>query len=324
MSEAGPAIRLRGLRKIYGEGAKRVLAVDGLDLEVPRGEVFGLLGPNGAGKTTTVEICEGLLDPTEGEVEVLGRSWKRDERALRARVGVTLQSTRFFEKQSVRELLELFCAFYDDARPVDQVLDLVGLQDKAGARFEALSGGQQQRVAVASALAGRPELLFLDEPTTGLDPSARRQLWDVVRAFRDEGGTVVLTTHYMEEAAALCDRIVIVDHGRAIAEGTPRSLVESLGAAHVVEIHAVGLERVDRAAFEELPTVHECVVDGATLRLTVDEVHRVLPAVLAAVERQGLELADLTLRTTTLDDVFVHLTGRQLSDAGAPAAEVGA
>jgi ABC-2 type transport system ATP-binding protein len=226
-----PAIQLRGLRKVYQKGRQQVVAVDSLDLEVQRGEVFGLLGPNGAGKTTTVEICEGLTEPSGGEVLVLGQQWGRGrDRELRRRLGVCLQETRFFEKQSVRETLDLFHAFYGDGRSVAAVLQLVSLEEKADVRQSRLSGGQRQRLAVATALLGAPELLFLDEPTTGLDPQSRRQLWEVVRAFRRDGGTVLLTTHYMEEAAQLCDRVGVVDHGRMIALGTPAELIRTLGA----------------------------------------------------------------------------------------------
>ncbi len=310
---SAPAIELRGMRKVY-TGSKDVCAVDGLDMRVERGEVFGLLGPNGAGKTTTVEICEGLLSPTSGEVEVLGMRWGHDDRALRARIGVTLQNTKFFDKQTVRELVELFCSFYESARSVDEVIGLVALEQKAGSRYMTLSGGQKQRLAVACALVGRPDLLFLDEPTTGLDPQARRQLWDVVQDFQREGGTVLLTTHYMEEAAAMCDRIMIVDHGKSIALGSPEELIASLGAAHIVEVHSPDVARIDTARLTALPTVHDCTVQDGALAVTVHEVHSGLPAVLEACEAASVELQDLTMRSTTLEDVFVHLTGRHLRD----------
>jgi ABC-2 type transport system ATP-binding protein len=315
---AAPAIDVRGLRKVYGSGERAVVAVDGLDVRVERGEVFGLLGPNGAGKTTTVEICEGLLAPTAGEVEVLGWSYARNERAIRERIGVSLQETVFFDKQTIRELIRLFCSFYTDARPVDEVIELVSLQQKADARYASLSGGQKQRLAVACALVGRPDLLFLDEPTTGLDPQSRRSLWEVVREFRRQGGTVVLTTHYMEEAAALCERVMIVDGGRSIALGTPRELVASLGAGHVIEVRAAGLAAVDPRALRAVPSVQDVAVDNDRLTLTVGEVHTALPAVLELATASRVELEDLTLRHTTLEDVFVHLTGRQLREDGAP------
>jgi ABC-2 type transport system ATP-binding protein len=217
---------VRGLRKAYDD----TIAVDGVDLEVRAQECFGIIGPNGAGKTTTVEICEGLLERDSGDVTVLGRVWERDADALRERIGISLQETQFSEKLTVRELLTLFRSFYIRPHEVGQVLGMVQLEDKAGARIGALSGGQKQRLAVACALIGDPELLFLDEPTTGLDPQSRRQMWDVIERFRSSGRSIVLTTHYMEEAERLCDRIAIVDHGKVIARGTPDELIAALGA----------------------------------------------------------------------------------------------
>ena len=221
---AVPALAVRGLRKSYG----KVVAVDGLDLEVRSGECFGLLGPNGAGKTTTIEICEGLLPADSGEVEVLGRSWGAHASDLRQRLGIQLQETQLSEKLTVSETLRLFRSFYHSARDVHEVIEMVELRDKADARVGTLSGGQKQRLAFASALVGDPELLFLDEPTTGLDPQSRRQLWTLVENFRSTGRTIVITTHYMEEAERLCDRVAIVDHGHVISTGTPAELIASL------------------------------------------------------------------------------------------------
>ena len=314
----GPAIDIRGLRKVFAKGKQQVVAVDHLDLEVRRGEVFGLLGPNGAGKTTTVEICEGLRQPTAGEVRILGRSWRDPgSRALRQRFGVSLQETRFFEKQTVREVLTLFRSFYDEGRSVADCLDLLELNEKAGSFTRDLSGGQRQRLAVACALVGRPELLFLDEPTTGLDPQSRRQLWDVIRRFRGDGGTLLLTTHYMEEAAQLCDRVGIADHGRLIALGTPAELIASLGGDHVVEIRAPGLERALGAAVGELPGARGFRFEGDVLTLTVEAPHVTVPALLARVAQHGLALDGLSTRHTSLEDVFVGLTGRHLRDGDA-------
>ena len=327
------AIELRGLRKEYRSKpwrgpAKVTVAVDGLDLDVRRGEVFGLLGPNGAGKTTTVEICEGLTTPDAGSVTVLGRQWGRgDDQALRARIGVCLQETKFHEKSTVREVLQLFAAFHPHGHTIDEVLAIVSLQEKANARQSSLSGGQRQRLAVATALLGRPELLFLDEPTTGLDPQSRRQLWDVVRDFRRGGGTVVLTTHYMDEAQQLCDRVAIVDHGKVIALGTPAELIRSLGAEHCIDVDVDagadggagtgGLgDRVRPEELAALPGVQEAQLDGARASLTVASVHRALPALLELLAGRGLALANLATRHATLEDVFVHLTGRHLRDEG--------
>jgi ABC-2 type transport system ATP-binding protein len=224
------AVRCEHLRKRYGD----VVAVDGLSLNVGRGECFGLLGPNGAGKTTTIEILEGLLKPDEGHVEVLGLEWRTHEEELRQRLGIQLQETRLAEKLTTEETLRLFRSFYHRGRTVEELLQLVELEGKRASWVGKLSGGQRQRLAIACALAGAPDLLFLDEPTTGLDPQSRRQLWDILGRFRAEGGTVLLTTHYMDEAEALCDRVAVVDRGRIIALGTPTELIESLGVPKVV------------------------------------------------------------------------------------------
>ncbi len=239
-----PVIRVRNLVKRY----KDVVAVNGLDLDVMPGECFGLLGPNGAGKTTTVEILEGLTVPDEGTVEILGRAWKgKGGRLLRARLGVALQETRLPDKLTVRETIRLFRSFYSKGargREVGEVLELMGLTVKADARVEKLSGGQRQRLALATALVGSPEILFLDEPTTGLDPQARLRIWEVVDRFKEDGGTVCLTTHYMDEAAHLCDRVLIMDQGKRIALDSPRGLVASLDRQEVVEVREATLEDV--------------------------------------------------------------------------------
>ncbi|HJR41220.1 MAG TPA: ABC transporter ATP-binding protein, partial [Gemmatimonadaceae bacterium] len=198
------------------------MAVDSLDLDVGDGECFGLLGPNGAGKTTTIEICEGLLEPDSGDVLVLGKRWRTDAGELKTRLGISLQETQFSEKLTVLETVSLFRSFYPRGPSPDEIVGLVQLDEKRGSRVGGLSGGQKQRLAVACALAGDPDLLFLDEPTTGLDPQSRRQLWELIETFRARGRTIVLTTHYMEEAERLCDRVAIVDHGRVMALGTPR------------------------------------------------------------------------------------------------------
>ena len=229
------AIRCANLVKTYA-AKPPVEAVRGLDLEVERGECFGLLGPNGAGKTTTIEILEGLLDATSGEVEVLGMRWGRQDDDIRQRIGISLQETKLSDKLTVRETLTLFRSFYRQGLTPDEAIARVSLEEKADVWVGKLSGGQQQRLAVACALVGDPELLFLDEPTTGLDPQSRRQLWDIIRSFREQGRTVLLTTHYMDEAERLCDRVAIVDHGKVIALGSPRELIASLGGEHVIDI----------------------------------------------------------------------------------------
>jgi len=222
------ALVVRGLRKSYGD----VLAVDGLDLEVRRGECFGLLGPNGAGKTTTIEICEGLLERDSGDVELLGLTWERDSKRLKEKLGISLQDTQLSEKLTVSETLKLFRSFYEIGRDVTEVIADVQLEEKTNSRVGTLSGGQKQRLAIACALVGNPELLFLDEPTTGLDPQSRRQLWALIEKFKSTGRTILLTTHYMDEAEKLCNRVAIVDHGRIISQGSPAELIESIAATH--------------------------------------------------------------------------------------------
>jgi ABC-2 type transport system ATP-binding protein len=305
------ALRITQLHKSF----KDVHAVQGLDLEVAIGECFGLLGPNGAGKTTTIEICEGLTAPDRGTVEVLGRGWAEHSHELRRRIGVSLQETTFAEKLTVEETLALFRSFYDGGPTVDQLLDIVLLQEKRTARVGKLSGGQRQRVALACALTGGPELLFLDEPTTGLDPQSRRQLWDLIAGFKAQGRTVILTTHYMEEAERLCDRVGIVDRGKVIALGTPRELIASLGADQVVEATLrapvpAGDPLV--AALAAVPGTIDCRVEGAVLSLRVKRLHDALPGLLAVLKDHPLE--ELRTHAPTLEDVFVALTGRHLRD----------
>lgn len=312
-----PAIRCRGLVKRYAD----VVAVDGLDLDVATGECFGLLGPNGAGKTTTVEVLEGLLAADAGKVEVLGMEWASDARSIRTRIGIQLQETRLSEKLSVEETLRVFRSFYPRGPTVERLLATVNLEEKRSARVGQLSGGQRQRLSVACALTGDPDLLFLDEPTTGLDPQSRRSLWELIERFLAEGRTVLLTTHYMEEAARLCDRIAIMDRGRIIAAGTPADLVASLGADHVVEF---ALSRDDEAAdpaavlnvdsLGRLPGVRAVRQMNGSISLTVREVHSAVPALLNELASHDLALARLSTHHATLEDVFVGLTGRTLRD----------
>ena len=306
------ALRCRGLVKKYGD----VVAVNGLDLEVHTAECFGLLGPNGAGKTTTVEIFEGLRPADAGDVEVLGDRWHGDGLALRSRLGIQLQETKFPEKLQVIEVLALFRSFYRRGLELGAALALVGLEEKSGAPVRTLSGGQKQRLSLGCALVGDPELLFLDEPTTGLDPQSRRQTWEIVEALKARGRTVLLTTHYMEEAARLCDRVAVVEHGNVIALGTPRELIASLGAEHVIQF-AVADEHatlIDQNVLKGLPTVEDVARDGGSWRLTVREVHRAVPALLAALSERGAQPTELATHHATLEDVFMALTGRRLRD----------
>jgi len=314
-----PAIRCRQLVKVY-PGKPPVQAVRGLDLEVALGECFGLLGPNGAGKTTAIEIIEGLLPPTSGSVEVLGMTWDRHEAELRQRIGISLQETKLSERLTVRETLELFRSFYRQGLEPEAAMAWVSLTDKAEARVGKLSGGQKQRLAVACALVGDPHLIFLDEPTTGLDPQARRQIWDIIRRFRDLGRTVLLTTHYMDEAERLCDRVAIVDHGRIIALGSPRQLILGLGAEHIVEFSldngVSGAAPCDPHALARLPSVSQVRCQQGQICLSVTEPHLAIPALLNWLHSQGHSLASLTTRHASLEDVFVALTGRHLTDSG--------
>jgi ABC-2 type transport system ATP-binding protein len=304
-----PALFVHDLHKSYED----VHAVDGLDLVVQPGECFGLLGPNGAGKTTTIEICEGLLQPDSGDVALLGLRWDRDEHELRERLGIQLQETQLADKLTVEETVRLFRSFYSSGRTVDDVIGLVQLNEKRGARVGKLSGGQKQRLALACAIVGDPDLLFLDEPTTGLDPQSRRQLWDLITDFKAMGRTIMLTTHYMDEAEMLCDRVAIVDHGKVIALGTPPELIASLGAEHVVEFGlANASHELDDASLSALDGVKAVRTVAGGYELQVSALHRTVPALLAFLAQHNLELAQLTTHSATLEDVFVSLTGRQL------------
>ena len=304
-------IECRDLRKTY-DG--KVEAVRGLNLEIHAGECFGLLGPNGAGKTTTIEILEGLLEATAGEVTILGQTWKSHARELREQIGISLQETRLSEKLTVCETVDLFASFYSEPRPTSEVLAALQLEEKADSWVGKLSGGQKQRLAVATALVGSPKLLFLDEPTTGLDPQSRRQLWEIIREFQRGGGTVLLTTHYMDEAERLCDRLAIVDYGQIIAEGSPADLIERLGGHHMVEFSLAGDSHGPPEIWKSLPGVDSVYNDDGLVCLAVREPHRTIPALLEAVDKQSAQLEHLTTRQASLEDVFVRLTGRHLRE----------
>jgi ABC-2 type transport system ATP-binding protein len=308
--ETGAAVRVTGLVKRFGS----LVAVDGLDLEVRTGECFGLLGPNGAGKTTSIEILEGLQRQDAGEVELLGIGWGRGrDHELRQRIGVQLQETKLGEKLTVEETARMFRSFYPSGRTVADIISTVQLEEKADARVGKLSGGQRQRLAVACALVGDPDVLFLDEPTTGLDPQARLQLWDIVERFKAGGGTVLLTTHYMDEAARLCDRIAIMDRGRVIALGTPEELIRSLGAEQIVDLRVAG--ELDAAPLRALPGVTAVRERDGVYALSVSDIAAALPALMTELHRRGLPIETLTTHQATLEDVFVRMTGRHLRDA---------
>ena len=305
------ALSLQGLRKAFGD----VVAVDGVDLDVRRGECFGLLGPNGAGKTTTIEICEGLTAADAGDVHLLGLSWKDAATELRQRIGVQLQETQLPEKLTVEEILRLFRSFYRKGLAVEETVKMAQLEEKRKARIGTLSGGQKQRLAMACALVGDPDLLFLDEPTTGLDPQARRHLWDLVDQLRSAGRTIILTTHYMDEAEHLCDRVAIMDHGKIIALGTPKQLIASVGGDHVVEF-AITTQNgpLDAKTLTAIPGVQGHRVDAGLHQLSVVELHTTVPRIFAALAEMGLQPVEFRTHSATLEDVFVGLTGRNLRD----------
>ena len=312
---AGPSLLLRGLRKTFSD----VVAVDGIDLQVAPGECFGLLGPNGAGKTTTIEICEGLTDPDSGQVELLGMNWREHSSKLRQRIGLQLQETQFPDKLTVEETIRLFRSFFHHGISVDESIKTAQLEEKRKSRVVGLSGGQKQRLAMACALVGDPELLFLDEPTTGLDPQARRHLWDLVDALKHAGRTIILTTHYMDEAERLCDRVAIMDHGKIIAQGTPQQLIGSIGGEHIVEfsvgpVSPEGERTLDPALLLAIDGVHSHRVDAGLHQLSVHELHTTVPRIFAVLAAEGHALSDFRTHSATLEDVFVGLTGRNLRD----------
>ncbi len=308
---ANAALSVRALRKTYNE----VVAVKAIDLDVCKGECFGLLGPNGAGKTTILEICEGLTQRDSGEVVVLGMTWEANARELRHRLGLQLQETQFAEKLSAIETVRLFRAFYRKGPRPEELIALVQLEQKQDAWVRALSGGQKQRLALACALAGDPDLLFLDEPTTGLDPQSRRHLWDLIEQLKCAGRTIVLTTHYMSEAEELCDRVAILDGGAIIASGTPHDLTASLRAGHILELTAVPCSAaVDYKQIEGIAGVSSVSTENGKIRLQVRELHKSLPLVLNELARQSVVLSNLETHSPTLEDVYVALTGRHMRD----------
>jgi ABC-2 type transport system ATP-binding protein len=303
-----PAIRVRGLTKRYGD----VRAVDGVDFDVAPGEIFGLLGPNGAGKTTTVEILEGLRAPDDGEVSVLSIDVAKGADKLKPRIGVSLQTAALYPKLTVTEVIDLFRSFYATARPTAELIEALDLGERRTAQTRVLSGGQRQRLAVALALVNDPELVFLDEPTTGLDPAARRSLWDLVLGLKAQGRTILLTTHYMEEAEVLCDRLAIMDHGKILEMGTVDQLISKRFNERAVRFDR--LEELSTAELEALPAVVSVKEDSREVLLYTRDVGATIGALLALTERRGLEPQNLAIRRATLEDVFLDLTGRALRD----------
>jgi ABC-2 type transport system ATP-binding protein len=303
-------VEARGLVKRYED----LVAVDGVDLTVRRGECFGLLGPNGAGKTTTIEMLEGLTRSDAGSVTIMGETWARGrDHLIRQRLGIQLQDNQLAERLTVKEVLHLFRSFYTRGLDVEEALDLFELSAKRNARYHKLSGGQKQRLSLACALINNPSLIFLDEPTTGLDPQARNRVWELVDGFRSQGGTILLTTHYMEEAEKLCDRLAIMDNGRVILEGSPADLIAGLGANQVVEFR-VANAAMD-AEMDALPGVISATRRDGAFWLNVEAVETTLPALLANISDKGGTLEYLRTHQATLDDVFLEHTGRGLRDA---------
>jgi ABC-2 type transport system ATP-binding protein len=301
-------IVVRGLRKQF----PKVLAVAGVDLNVAAGEVFGLLGPNGAGKTTTLEMIEGLTPADAGEIGICGLNWRQHAQEIRARIGVQLQATSLYNKITPREALELFGSYYPKRRQTQELLELVQLQEKADAYHVTLSGGQAQRLALALALVNDPEVVFLDEPTAGLDPQGRRSLWEVVRKMRSEGRTTMLTTHYMDEAEALCDRLAILDHGKILRSGTPAELIASLGIPSVVELTFDGAAPDPSAFASRLDSAVEA--RGAVWEIPTPDPKTLLPRLFTTIESERLEYNQVHVRRATLEDVFLQLTGRSLRE----------
>jgi ABC-2 type transport system ATP-binding protein len=302
------AIEVKGLVKQF----EALRAVDGLELEIETGECVALLGPNGAGKTTTLEILEGLQSPTSGDVRILGQTWASDRKRLRARLGVQLQQTRFDEHLTVGETLRLFRSFYREGLQVDEALALVRLEEKKDAFVSKLSGGQHQRLALAVTLVGNPELIFLDEPSTGLDPHSRRAIWEVIDDLKARGRTILLTTHYMDEAAYLCGRVIIIDRGRIIAQGRPDELIRTLGGHPLIEVEPSS--QLPEAHFESIPGLRHVRVQENRFALEVETLHAAVPAVFARLETAGASALSFSTRERTLDDVFLNLTGRQLRE----------
>jgi ABC-2 type transport system ATP-binding protein len=299
------AVWVKDLTKRYGD----VRAVDGISFGVSRGEVFGMLGPNGAGKTTTIEILLGLRTADSGDVRVLGMTHAENHRTIACAIGAQLQTTGMYPTHTVRETIQLFSDFYPEAAPLDELIDMVGLREKAGALVKNLSGGQRQRLAIAIALVNRPHVVFLDEPTTGLDPQARRALWDMILSLKASGTTVLLTTHYMEEAEQLCDRVAIVDRGKIVEMDSPAALINKHFKHIAIEFEAPPGAEVDAHDLRSLPGVANVVVDGGKVTLYSSDVPATMASLLGAASHS---LRHMVVRQATLEDVFLKITGRSM------------
>ncbi len=301
-----PIIQIKDLTKRYGDLA----AVDGITIDIKKGEIFAFLGPNGAGKTTTVEICEGIRKPTSGTVHIFGDGFTPRSSDIRERIGVLPQEYRSFERLTVRETLKYFQSFYKRSRDIDQIIKLMELEDKKNELYMTLSGGLKQRVGVAMALVNDPDLIFLDEPTTGLDPRARRGVWRAIKSLKGEGKTIFLTTHYMEEAEYLADRVAIINHGRIITEGSPDQLVARFGDGYTVTLHGCDVQRV--ASFVPDPDVYS----GNTIRFKIEDPNTI-SSILSKISEVGLTFENMEVRRANLEEVFLNLTGETLEGDGA-------
>jgi|TARA_B100000809_G_scaffold85_1_gene118 ABC-2 type transport system ATP-binding protein len=302
-------ISVESLNKRFGD----LVAVDDISFSVRRGEVFGILGPNGAGKTTTLECIEGLQEPSSGRISVLGTEIARDPNTVKERIGVQLQASAYFDYLTLTEILELFGRFYSRRVPPAELLSTVGLEDKANTTVGKLSGGQQQRFTIAATLVNDPEVVFLDEPTAGLDPQARRNLWDFVQSINSQGRTIVLTTHYMEEAEFLCDRVAIMDQGRIVTLDTPTNLVRSLPVPY--EVRASTLNEFSSNGLADLDCVTEVLDDqNQGFRLRSSDAASTMPALMDWVAKNDIKLTHLEVTPANLEDVFLSLTGRALRD----------
>ncbi|MGI6149304.1 MAG: ABC transporter ATP-binding protein [Firmicutes bacterium] len=306
-TQAQVAVEVIDLKKYYGS----VKAVDGVSFYCLRGQVFTLLGPNGAGKTTIVEILEGLRQADSGQIIFLGKPCRTIGREEKERIGVLLQQTNWLPKLKVREMLEMFASFYRRSLKADELLEVCSLTDKAGALVETLSGGQRQRLAIGLALVNDPEVIFLDEPTTGLDPQARRNIWDLIETLKEQGKTIFLTTHYMDEAEQLSDFVYIMDQGKIIAKGTPQSLVDNLGQENVIEFSRGGF---GPEQLQELEQMDGLRVGAEKVAVYTKDLTGDLTRIVEWAKQQGMAIEHLAVRRPNLEDVFLTLTGKGLRD----------
>jgi ABC-2 type transport system ATP-binding protein len=303
-----PAISIKDLKKYYGE----VKAVDGISLDVEEREIFGILGPNGAGKTTTLEMVETLREADSGEIHVLGMDVREDPKAIKEIIGVQLQTTVFFDNLKVRETIDLFSSFYPDTLPIDELIATVALGDRASAMVSDLSGGQHKRLSISLALVNDPKIVFLDEPTTGLDPQARRRIWEIIEGLRDQDKTVVVTTHYIEEAEYLCDRVAVMDHGKIIALGTPDALIDEHVSDSIITFRLSG--PVEVKIIEAILGVKNADLRNGEYLVSTAIPQETLVGIFAMAHEQQVKAVDINMKRATLEDVFLKITGRRIRE----------